>query len=145
MSRSEAAGLAELLMRAGQAVGSYRRRAAATHGLSTTAMGVLAALSRSSAVSHRDLAARLGVSPATLTPVVDILDADGDLTRVRDPVDRRVVRLSITDSGRTRIAAASTAVEEAVAERMPRAADEHLIREHLLAVLTAFDDGGRGR
>ncbi len=145
MGDPESTGLAELLTRAGQAVGRFQRRAAAAHGLSTTAMGVLAALSRSAGTSHRELAARLGVSPATLTPVVDALDAAGDLTRHRDPGDRRVVRLSITGSGRARIAAASAAVESAVAERMPATEHAAAVREHLLAVLTAFDDGERDR
>jgi MarR family transcriptional regulator, organic hydroperoxide resistance regulator len=142
MSRAEAAGLAAVLVRAGLAVGRFHRRAAGTHGLTSTAMGVLAELSGSAGVSHRELAARLGVAPATLTPVVDLLDAAGDLTRDRDRADRRVVRLSITEPGRARIAAASAAVEEAVARRMPPVEPEHamVIREHLLAVLAAFDD-----
>ena len=145
MSDPDVPSLAELLTRAGRSVGRFRRGAAATHGLTTTAMGVLAALSRSAGASHRELAARLGVTPATLTPVVDTLDAAGYLTRDRDPADRRVVRLSITESGRARIVAASAAVEAAVAERMPVTEHAEVIREHLVAVLTAFDDGGRDR
>ena len=141
MPQSESAALAELLVRAGQAVGRFRRAAAAAHGLTTTAMGVLGALSRGAGVSHRELAARLGVTPATLTPVVDTLDASGDLVRTRDPTDRRVVRLSITDSGRARISVASAAVDAAVAERMPRTVAEQAaaVREHLLVVIAAFD------
>jgi MarR family transcriptional regulator, organic hydroperoxide resistance regulator len=142
MADSEPAALAELLVRAGQAVGRFHRTAAAVHGFSSTAMGVLAALSRGAGVSHRELAARLGVTPATLTPVVDNLDASGDLARTRDPTDRRVVRLSITKSGRARISQASAAVDAAVAERMPRTDPEHsaAVREHLLAVIAAFED-----
>jgi MarR family transcriptional regulator, organic hydroperoxide resistance regulator len=139
---SEPAALAKLLVHAGQAVGRFHRAAAAVHGLTSTAMGVLGALSRGAGVSHRELAARLGVTPATLTPVVDTLDASGDLVRIRDSTDRRVVRLSITDSGRARISAASAAVDAAVAERMPPTAAEHAaaVREHLLAVIAAFEE-----
>ncbi len=142
MTGPEPAVLAGLLTRAGQAVGRFHRRAAAGHGLTSTAMGVLAALSRGAGASHRELAARLGVSPATLTPVIDTLDAAGDLVRDRDPADRRVVRVSITESGRERIAAASAAVEAAVAGRMPQLPPDQVavVRDHLLAVLAAFDD-----
>jgi hypothetical protein len=54
-----------------------------------------------------------------------------------------VVRLAITDSGRARIAAASAAVDAAVAERMPRLgpAQSAVVRDHLMAVLAALDDG----
>jgi MarR family transcriptional regulator, organic hydroperoxide resistance regulator len=145
VSHPEVPSLAELLTRAGQAVGRFHRRAAATHGLSTTAMGVLGALSRSAGASHRELAARLGVTPATLTPVVDALEAAGDLTRDRDPADRRVVRLSITESGRARIVAASAAVEAAVAERMPATEHPAVVHDHLVAVLAAFDDRAADR
>lgn len=152
MSDPEPAALAGLLTRAGQVVGRFHRRAAAAQGLSSTAIGVLGALSdpqgsNAEGVSHRELAARLGVAPATLTPVIDILDAAGDLTRDRDSDDRRVVRLAITESGRARFAAASTAVEAAVAERMPRPASEHLvvILGHLQAVIAAFDEAAEDR
>lgn len=127
-----------LLARAGQAAGRVLRQAAAAHGLTSTSMGVLDELSRcAGGTSHRELAARLGVTPATLTPVVDALAGSGDLTRERDPADRRVVRLAVTARGRERIAAAATAVETVVLARMPALPREHaaIVRSYLLAVL----------
>ncbi len=123
-----------LLVRAGQAAGRAHQQAAAEHGLTSTAMGVLDELSRGNGgTSHRELAARLGITPATLTPVVDALAGSGDLTRERDPSDRRVVRLSITARGRERIAVAAEAVELAVRARTPLMPP--MVREYLLAVL----------
>lgn len=127
-----------LLARAGQAVGRVHQQAAAVHGLTSTSVGVLDELSRcAGGTSHRELAARLGITPATLTPVVDALAGSGDLTRERDPSDRRVVRLSITARGRERVAVAASAVEAAVRARIPALPPEHatILRDYLLAVL----------
>lgn len=52
-----------------------------------------------------DLADLLGQAPRTVTEGLDALERDGLLLRTPDPVDRRVKRLTITDAGRTAIAA----------------------------------------
>src|SRR3954465_11335191 len=117
--------------RGGGAGGPHRRRIAAAHGLTPTAMAVLAALdgvgaggtvgvrgnpTRSpshhdpnGAPSHRELAGRLGLTPATLTPVLDTLEATGAGRRARAPTDRRVVRVHPTPAGRARLARAPSA------------------------------------
>ncbi len=116
----------------------------AVHGLSATALAVLGALAHADALSHRELAGRLGVTPATLTPVVDALAARGDVVRQRDRDDRRQVRLSITAGGRDRLAAAFAAVAGALRERMPQPSPDErtVIRAYLLAVLAAVDTDG---
>ena len=95
-----------LLERVGAAVGRHRRRIAAAHGLTPTAMAVLAALDEvgaggsvgvrgdpartptdhgpAGAPSHRELAGRLGLSPATLTPVLDALETTGAVALAPD-------------------------------------------------------------
>ncbi len=127
-------------MRTGQALQRFIQRVAAAQGLSVTALEVLGALVEHDGCSHRDLAGRLRLAPATLTPVLDSLEAAGALTRVRDGVDRRVVRVSITDSGRERHAAVARGVECAIAE-LPEPPPEQAaaIRAHLLDLLAAVD------
>jgi DNA-binding MarR family transcriptional regulator len=127
-------------VRTGLALQRVTRKAAATHGLSATALDVLAALVELDEMSHRDLAGHLRLAPATLTPVLDALEAAGALNRVRDRADRRVVRVSITHHGRERCAAAAAGVAAAVA-RLPAPSSEQaaLIRAHLLSVLDAAD------
>jgi DNA-binding MarR family transcriptional regulator len=141
--------LDRLVTRAGTALTRFRRQAAAEHGLSATALDVLAALTadqHESAVradpagpSQRDLAGALGISPATLTPVLDDLERAGDVRRHRDPVDRRVVRLAATPEGRDRCRVAQAAVERAVREALPRGgADDEAVRRYLAALLESM-------
>jgi DNA-binding MarR family transcriptional regulator len=48
-----------------------------------------------------ELARRCGLESSTLTPLMDELERYGLAARARDPDDRRVVRLYLTESGRT--------------------------------------------
>lgn len=135
--------LDRLLVRAGQALRRFTQRAAAAHGLSATGLEVLAALAELdefNGLSQRDLAGRLRLAPATLTPVLDALEAEGALTRARDRTDRRLVRISITQRGRELYAAAAAGVAEALAG-LPEPSPEQavLIRTHLLNLLDAVD------
>lgn len=136
MTDDVAAPLEVLLPRAGAAVARHRRRQAARHGLTPTAIDVLDALGQGGAPSHRELAGLLGLSPATLTPVLDALEAAGDVRRDRDPADRRVVRVHRTAAGRSRLAAADQPLPD-----LPRPDPEHetAVRSWLLAVLAASD------
>jgi MarR family transcriptional regulator, organic hydroperoxide resistance regulator len=127
--------LAVLLPRVGAAVARHRRRLAAHSGLTPTAVDVLAALDPGDAPSHREIAARLGLSPATLTPVLDALEAGGQVRRERDALDRRVVRVRRTPAGQALLAAAQPT------SRLPAPANGHepAIRSYLLAVLAALE------
>ena len=132
--------LDRLLVRAGLALQRFTRTAAAAHGLSATALDVLAALVELDELSHRDLAGHLRLAPATLTPVLDALEAEGALNRVRDLADRRVVRVSITRHGRERYAAAAAGVAAAVAALPePPPGQAAAIRAHLLDLLDAVE------
>ena len=132
-----------LLERVGAAVGRHRRRIAAAHGLTPTALAVLASLGAADPddpggdPSHRELAGRLGLSPATLTPVLDALESAGEVRRERDRTDRRVVRLHRTPAGRARLVRTPPA-------RLPQPDPEAApaVRAWLLAVLAAAEAPG---
>jgi DNA-binding MarR family transcriptional regulator len=87
-------------------------------------------------VRLNDLADRLGVSPPTASRAVDALLEHGLLERAPDPADRRAVRISVTDRGRSivdeRKARVLAAFLPAVAT-MPAADQERLVE--LLAEL----------
>lgn len=130
--------LAALLPRVGAALARHQQRVAAAHGVTPTALGVLGVLVRDDRLSHRELAGRLGVTPATLTAVVDALEAADEVRRTRDRDDRRIVRLGITGAGRERWAAVSGEVARAL-PGVPGVApeDEATVRRYLVAVLAA--------
>ena len=134
--------LGRLLAWTGQSVGAYYRRTVAAHGLSATGLGALGVLGEGDPLSHRDLAGRLGVTPATLTPVIDALAGAGAVRRERDPDDRRVVRVWITAAGRDRLASALSEVERSLRARLPEPSprQHRAVRDYLLAVLAAVDD-----
>lgn len=125
-----------LLPRAGQAVDRVLRRAVAAHDLTPTSLGVLGVLVREGPTAHRELAAELGVAPGTLTPAVDALERAGQVVRVRDDSDRRVVRVSVTATGRARHAAAFAAVTDVLRDRVPH--PPPAVRDYLRAVLAAL-------
>ena len=125
-----------LLPRVGAAVARRRRRLVARHGVTPTAVAVLAALDAGDSPSHRELAARVGLSPATITPVLDRLEAAGEIRRERDTGDRRVVRVHRTAAGAARLSGAAGR-EVWLPEPVPEL--EAAVRAWLLAVLAAAE------
>src|SRR3954462_3880338 len=72
---------------------------AAAGGSRSTWLGLLALITPATR-SQRELAAEVGIQGATLTPHLNGMEADGLLTRRRDPANRRVHLVELTDAGR---------------------------------------------
>ncbi|WP_329113860.1 MarR family winged helix-turn-helix transcriptional regulator [Streptomyces sp. NBC_01465] len=86
-----------------------------------------------------DIAARLEVVPRAVTSLVDALEEAGRVRRVPDPTNRRVVRIELTDEGRTTVRALRNARRGAAEEILaPLSADQ---REVLGGLLSALVDG----
>ncbi len=68
--------------------------------LSFAQLRVLAALQKGDSCPAGQLAEKAGVSPATVTGMLDNLEQMGIVTRVRSAEDRRVVLARLTDEGR---------------------------------------------
>lgn len=129
--------LDRLLIATGTTLARFRQRVAAAHGLSATALDLLTALSDEDGLPHRELAGRLGLTPATLTPVVDTLERAGDVRRERDADDRRVVRVYLTESGGRRQGTVADQVDRALREVVPR--EEPAVRRYLGEVLASVE------
>ncbi|WP_369193880.1 MarR family winged helix-turn-helix transcriptional regulator [Streptomyces djakartensis] len=86
-----------------------------------------------------DLAERLEVVPRAVTTLVDALEASGMVRRVPDPANRRVIRIELTDEGRSTLrelhAVRRSAAEEILA---PLTGDQ---RETLGTLLDTLIDG----
>ncbi|MGY0005909.1 MarR family winged helix-turn-helix transcriptional regulator, partial [Micromonospora sp. I033] len=65
---------------------------------------VLLLVSAEPGISGKEVARRLGTAPNTVSTLVSELTDAGLLARDRDPADRRVVRLTLTDAARARMA-----------------------------------------
>jgi len=60
---------------------------------------VLRYLEEQPGLSHSELAARLGVRPATVSKMLDRMEKSGFIMRQPDPTDQRVSRVYLTEQG----------------------------------------------
>ena len=89
----------------------------------------------------RDLSEMLGVAARTATAVVDALERDGLVERVRHPEDRRSFLVTLTALGRTRHREAEEIDGKALADATDRlgTADRERLRELLALVREAVE------
>lgn len=92
------------LSRAAAAVEAVVNRHLAAAGLTISQFGVLEALWHLGPLPQGALARKILKSPANLTTVLDNLERRDLIRRRRDPSDRRVVRVELSDAGEARIA-----------------------------------------
>ncbi|MFJ7496808.1 MarR family winged helix-turn-helix transcriptional regulator [Streptomyces sp. NPDC097727] len=85
------------------------QRMIATAGLSLSRTKVLQALAGRGALHQAELASSLGQAPRSVTQIVEGLERLGLVARTGDPEDRRRKTVSLTDTGRTTLAAAEQA------------------------------------
>jgi DNA-binding MarR family transcriptional regulator len=132
-----AAECAVLLVRAAESFLALANRALAGHDLSATAREVLAVLEGAGRpLPAGEIAARVLVTTASMTAVLDTLERRGLLRRAPDTVDRRRVLIGITASGCAVVDAflpEMAALQAAVCQPLVAAEREHLI--DLLGVL----------
>lgn len=70
------------------------------HSISLSQAYAIHELDHGDGLSQRDLAARLHLEKSTVSRLVADLEAKGLVERDRDPANRRVYRLRLTDAGR---------------------------------------------
>ena len=68
-------------------------------GYSRSRWMVLLHVSRNDAITHRELAERLGIEAPTLVRLIDRMEAEGLLNRRASETDRRVKHLHLTPEG----------------------------------------------
>lgn len=83
------------------------------------------------------LGGRLHLESNTLTPLIKRLEAAGLVTRTRDKQDERVVRLALTDAGRSLIDDALGCIPAAMLEATGMRPEELQALNHQLAALGA--------
>ncbi|GAA5194867.1 hypothetical protein GCM10023322_60290 [Rugosimonospora acidiphila] len=116
----------------------------ANAGVTIPQYRMLAVLSEGGERSAR-LAQRLAVRKPTLTALADGLIAAGYAERCGEPGDRRIVRLQLTDAGRTALARADEAYQDALAPLLGRMADADQLIDGLADAGDVLDEWLRGR
>ncbi|HET9094091.1 MAG TPA: MarR family winged helix-turn-helix transcriptional regulator [Solirubrobacteraceae bacterium] len=94
--------------------------------LSYAQYGLLHGLSGSSECSARELAAHTDLSPATVTQMLEHLEAAGLVTRKRSEEDRRVVLSVLTDRGAAVVAARQHQMEARWTQALAECSDAEL-------------------
>ena len=94
--------------------------------LSLIHLNVLAVLDLDGPLPMRGLAETLDVSQASATGIVDRMEQRGLVERQRDGDDRRVVRVALTDEGRSLIAGMATERREHLAMMLDQLTDDEL-------------------
>src|SRR5688572_17498770 len=115
MNQSDGAGttvdLTFSLLGAAQAVEARIESSLSPLGLSLAKLNVLGVLVDSGKqLTLGELAQKLSCVRSNITQLVDRLESDGLVRREADPADRRSIRAVVTDAGRDRERAGSTAL-----------------------------------
>jgi DNA-binding MarR family transcriptional regulator len=131
--RSDGAAILAAVRAIGTATDSYRRAVIAECGLGTADLVTLSLLQREEPQQAGRIGESTGLTPGSVTALLDRLEDGGYLTRIRTDHDRRSLDVRLTPTGR----ALGNAVIDAVLPAMQRIADE-LGPDGCRIVLTAF-------
>ena len=114
-----------------------RLRQAADMGLSPSLLSALAIVHVHGPLTLGALAELEGVSPPTVTRVVNRLEGDDLVERIVDPDDKRVCRVATTDAGNALLDASRERKTAWLAERLAALDAEQL--EHLAAAAVVLE------
>ena len=98
-----------LLALLGQAAMRRLRDAHTAHHLSPRQFQLLGLLHDQGAIGQQELGQVMGVDPSVLVTLLNPLEADGYVSRQRDPADRRRHVVALSPAGATHLAAAARA------------------------------------
>jgi len=106
------------LMRAAESVTSRVHRVLSEPKLTISQFGVLEALYHKGPLCQRDIASKILKSTGNITLVIDNLEKQSLVRRVRDDEDRRYFTIHLTEAGAALIARVFAAVEAAIVTEM---------------------------
>ena len=122
-----------LMVRLARMAGYRLGKALTAMEMRTHEFAVLNHLSESGPLSQQELGQALRINPSNLVGLLDLLEADGLLARVRDRHDRRRHIVTLTALGRRRLMRAWEAAEAAEADLLAPLSDDE--RERLRGML----------
>jgi DNA-binding MarR family transcriptional regulator len=108
-----------------RATSMYDRELASATGVTPAQLRVLQILDYNpdATITPKALAAQMGIAQATVTAIIDKLQASDLLTRQRSETDRRQTNLAITEKGRATVHAAPDALQQRFVRAFDRMQD----------------------
>lgn len=97
---AEAAAVLAALRNIGAGIDGYRRAVAATTDMATVDLVAIGLLRRSGPLRAGRIGERTGLTPGSVTALLNRLEGRGYLSRARSDHDRRGVQVSLTPAGR---------------------------------------------
>jgi DNA-binding MarR family transcriptional regulator len=88
------------LRRIFKAIQDYSHEVSGKFGITGPQLWVLKTISLSGGPSLGDLGRKMYLHPSTITGLIDVLERKGDVVRLRDQEDRRVVKVTLTPKGK---------------------------------------------
>jgi len=128
-----------LLALLGQEAMRRLRAAHTAHNLKPRQFQILGLLHDHGGLAQRELIQLMGVDPSILVTLLNPLEADGLVTRPRDPDDRRRHLVTLTAAGERQLASAAGAQKHTEDELFASLDEEQ--REQLRALLLVLRDG----
>ncbi|MEJ2535098.1 MAG: MarR family winged helix-turn-helix transcriptional regulator [Gammaproteobacteria bacterium] len=105
------------LRRITRAIDLHSKQLEKSAGLTVPQLLVLQALDEADHLSVSAIALQVNLSQGTVTSVLERMTAKGLVDRVRDPDDRRRVRISLSSEGEARLRAAPGLLQESFMQR----------------------------
>jgi DNA-binding MarR family transcriptional regulator len=139
--RRTSAGL--LLALLGQVAMRRLRDAHTTHNLSPRQFHLLGLLHDQGPTGQQELGQSMGVDPSVLVTLLNPLEADGYVSRQRDPADRRRHVVALSPAGGHHLAAAARA-QRAAEDQLFSGLDDNQreqLRQLLLAIQASHQPG----
>jgi len=114
-------------------------------GITPVQYAALQGVANAPGVDQRTLAGAIGLDTSTMAAVIDRLEARGLMRRNASPDDRRVRLLTLTDTGRSELAAVLPAMQRAqerILQPLPQAERDEFVRM-LRTLVTANNELSR--
>jgi len=113
-------------------------------GLTVPQLLVMQAIARDGAPSTSSIARQVCVSQATVTRIIDRLERAGLVCRCKSSVDRRVVNVRLTDSGRDKIVRAPAPLQPGFVARFAALADweQQMLKAALVRISRMMEGDG---
>lgn len=118
------------LRRVFQAVTDFSRQAERITGLTGSQLWAVKVIAESKSLKVSDLAKKMYLHPTTVVGILDRLEAQGMVQRIRSKTDRRVVDVALTAAGEKMVETSPDVAQGMLAKGLEQMGDERLFRIH---------------